>query len=227
MWLRSCRTYRPVSIVISAIALSVVSNSAAPSFASSFTSAGAITRAAAPSFLTSRLEVPDLGSFGFLHSMVRLLERERSRGRGKWSGWMATDWLRLQVATLGSSYRGAEVAATVIFSQQWLSPTLVAEGGHFSGGEAFSRVRVLTKSPYLDPSLIRGFSYSYQAAYAGLEWGGQTFALSVNVGVTRVENTYQRIPGAAASASNPQPVIQSSRSADVGPAGKLSLLIHL
>ncbi len=140
---------------------------------------------------------------------------------------MATDWLRLYVAPLGVSYRGAEIAATAILSQQWLSPTLAAEAGHFSGGDAFSRVRVLTKSPYLDPGLIRGFVYEYQAAYAGLEWGSRSFALSASVGLTRVENTYQSIPGAAAAASNPQPAVQSTRSADIGPAAKLALLIRM
>src|SRR5262249_5109183 len=112
-------------------------------------------------------------------------------------------------------------------SQRWLSPTLGVQAGHFSGGDAFSRVRVLTKSPYLDPGLIRGFVYDYQAAYAGLEWGTGSFALSATVGLTHVDNTYQTIPGAAAGASNPLPSVQSTRHTDIGPAAKLGLLIRI
>ena len=205
------------------MALSAVTASSPPSLLGSWTS----STSGAPSLITSYLRVPEVGDFDLLHSVTRLIERERARGRGKWSGWMATDWLRLHVAPLGVSYRGAEVAATAILSQQWLSPTLTAEVGHHSGGDAFSRVRVLTKSPYLDPGLIRGFAYEYQAAYAGLEWGSRNFALSASVGLTHVENTYQNIPGAAAAASNPLAAIQSSRSADIGPAAKLALLIRM
>jgi len=208
------------------MALSAVTASSPPSLLGSLTSSTAFT-GDPPSLITSHLRIPEVGDFDFLHSMARLIERERARGRGKWNGWMVTDWLRLHVALLGFSYRGAEVAATAILSQQWLSPTLTAEAGHFTGGDAFSRVRVLTKSPYLDPGLIRGFAYEYQAAYAGLEWGSRNFALSASVGLTHVENTYQNIPGAAAAASNPLAAIQSSRSADIGPAAKLALLIRM
>ena len=141
---------------------------------------------------------------------------------------MVTDWLRLQVATLGTSQRGAEIGATAILSQKWLSPTLAVQAGHFSGGDAFSRIRVLTQSPYLDPGLIRGFVYDYQAAYGGLEWGAQSFSLSASVGVTCVENTYQSIPGAAAAgASTAQSAIERSRSIGLGPAAKVGLLIRL
>jgi len=208
------------------MAFSAVTASSPPSLLSSWTSSTAFT-GGAPSLITSHLSIPEGGDFDFLHSVARFIERERARGRGKWSGWMATDWLRLHVALLSVSYRGAEVAATAILSQQWLSPTLTAEAGHFSGGDAFSRVRVLTKSPYLDPGLIRGFAYEYQAAYAGLEWGSRSFALSASVGLTRVENTYQNLAGAAAAASNPQAAIQVTRSADIGPAAKLALLIRM
>src|SRR5262249_20101897 len=208
------------------MALSAVTSSSPPSLQSSWTSTPAFT-SGPPSLITSYLRIPESGHFDFLHSVARFIERERARGRGKWSGWMATDWLRLQVALLGASYRGAEVAATALLSQQWLSPTLTAEAGHFSGGGAFSRVRVLTKSPYPGPGPIRGFTYEYQAAYAGLEWGSRSFALSASVGLTRVENTYQNIPGAAAAASNPLAAIQATRSADIGPAAKLALLIRM
>jgi hypothetical protein len=215
-----------VNFVFCAMALSVVSNSSEPSLLGSWTSAAAISSGAVVSLFTSHLSASDPSNFDLLQSFEHLMERERARGRGKFSGWMATDWLRLKIALIGGTQPGAEIGATAILSQQWLSPTLTAEAGHSSGGDAFSRVRVLTKSPYLDPSLIRGFVYDYQAAYGGIEWGAQSFALSLSVGVTRVENAYQSIASAAAGASNPSPVI-STRTADIGPAAKLALLIRM
>ena len=76
-------------------------------------------------------------------------------------------------------------------------------------------------------ALIRGFSYNFEAAYVGLELGAPSFAISVNLGLTRAENSYQSIQSAGAAASNPLPGIQSTRSTQIGPAGKLALLIRM
>jgi hypothetical protein len=104
---------------------------------------------------------------------------------------------------------------------------VTTEAGHSSGGDAFSRVRVLTKSPYLDPTPIRGCSYDYQAAYAGLELGAQSFAISINVGLLRAENAYLTIQSPEAAAFNPVPGVLCTRSAQLGPAANLALLIRM
>ncbi len=169
----------------------------------------------------------EMPTFDFAHSLGLLIQRENARGRGKWNGWMATDWLRLRVALMGGSHAGGEIGGTAILSQSWISPTITTEAGHSSGGDAFSRVRVLTKSPYLDPALIRGFSYEYQAAYAGLELGSQSFAISINLGLLRAENSYLNIQSPEAAAFNPVPGVQCTRSAQIGPAAKLALLIRM
>ncbi len=139
---------------------------------------------------------------------------------------MATDWLRLKIATMGGSHPGLEFGATAILSHAWISPTITAEAGQASG-DAFSRSRVLNKSPYLNPTLIRGFSYDYQAAYLGVELGAQNFAISFNVGMIRAENSYQNMQSAELAASNPVPGIQRTSSAQIGPAAKLALLIRM
>ncbi len=166
-------------------------------------------------------------TFDLVHSIGQWIETERARGRPKWNGWMATDWLRLKVATMGGPHGGSEIGATAILSNAWISPTLTTEAGQSSGGDAFSRVRVLTKSPYLDPALVRSFSYNYESAFLGLELGVQRLAISLNLGVTRAENLYQNIQSAEAAASNPLAAVQSTRSAQIGPAGKLAILIRL
>jgi hypothetical protein len=162
-----------------------------------------------------------------LESLHRMIERQAARGRGKWNGWMATDWLRLRVSLMGGSYAGFEFGATAILSQSWISPTFTTEAGQSSGGDAFSRTRIVTKSPYLNPTLIRGFSYDYEAAYLGVELGAQNFALSLNVGVMRADNSYQSLQSPELAASNPVPGILCTHSAQIGPAGKLALLIRM
>jgi hypothetical protein len=209
------------------IALSAVGNSSRPSLQSFWTVAATQSSWSEVSSFTPRASFSEIETFDFAHSVGVLIQRESARGRGKWSGWMATDWLRLRVALIGGSNAGAEIGATAILFQSWLSPTITTEAGHSSGGDAFSRVRVLTKSPYLDPALIRGFSYNYEAAYVGLELGAQRFAISVNLGLIRAENAYQSIQSTEAGASNPVPGIQCARNAQIGPAGKLALLLRM
>lgn len=209
------------------IALSAGSNSPRPSLQSFWTSTSTQSTSSGVSSFTPRVSLSEIETFDFVHSLGVLLQRESAPGRGKWNGWMATDWLRLRAALISGSNSGGEMGATAILSQSWLSPTITTEAGYSSGGDAFSRVRVLTKSPYLDPALIRGFSYNFEAAYVGLELGAPSFAISVNLGLTRAENSYQSIQSAGAAASNPLPGIQSTRSAQIGPAGKLALLIRM
>ena len=168
----------------------------------------------------------EIATFDFVQSLEIMLQLEAARGRGKWNGWMATDWLRLKIATMGGSHPGLEFGATAILSHAWISPTITAEAGQASG-DAFSRSRVLNKSPYLNPTLIRGFSYDYQAAYLGLELGARNFAISFNVGMIRAENAYQNMQGAELAASNPVPGIQCTRTAQIGPAAKLALSIRM
>jgi hypothetical protein len=209
------------------VALSAGSNSSRPSLQSFWISTATQSTSSGVSSFTPRASFSEIETFDFVHSLGVLIQRENARGRGMWNGWMATDWLRLRVALIGGSNSGAEMGATAILSHSWLSPTITTEAGRSSGGDAFSRVRVITKSPYLDPSLIRGFSYNYEAAYVGLELGVQSFAISVNLGLTRAEKSYQSIQSAEATTSNPFPGIQSTRSAQIGPAGKVALLIRM
>lgn len=128
---------------------------------------------------------------------------------------------------MGGSHTGVEIGATAILSQSWISPTITTEAGQSSGGDAFSRTRIVTKSPYLNPDLIRGVSYDYEATYVGLELGTQSFAVSLNVGVMRAENSYQSLQSPELAASNPVPGIQCTHSAQIGPAGKLALMIRM
>ncbi len=216
-----------MNCVLCIIALSAISNSSRLSLQSFWTSTAAQPTSSGISSFTPGASHSEIETFDFVHSLGVLMQRESARGRGKWNGWMATDWLRLRVATISGSNSGAEMGGTAILSHSWLSPTITAEAGRSSGGDAFSRVRVLTKSPYLDPALIRGFSYNYEAAYVGLELGAQSFAISLNMGLTRAENSYQSIQSAQTAVSNPFPGIQCTRSAQIGPAGKLALLIRM
>jgi hypothetical protein len=199
------------------IALSAVSNA-------TWTSAARQSSLSGVSSFTPRASFSKIKTFDFTDSLGTLIQRQRSRGRAKWTGWMATDWLRLRVAPLGGASAGGEIGATAILFQSWLSPTITTEAGHSSGRGAFTRFRVLTKSPYLDPALIRGFTYDYQATYVGLELGARSFAISVNLGLIRAENRYQ---SGDATAFNTISGIQNIRSAQIGPAGKLALLMRL
>jgi len=216
-----------VNSLLFVVALSVVGNSSEPSLRVLWASAASHSTASELSSFAPQGRFEGIPTFDFVHSLGLLVERQSARGRGKWNGWMATDWLRLHVALMGGSHSGGEVGGTAILSHSWLSPTVTAEAGHSSGGDAFSRVRVLTKSPYLDPALIRGYIYDYQAAYAGLELGAQSFAISINVGVLRAENAYLNIQSPEAAAFNPVPGVQCTRSAQLGPAAKLALLIRM
>lgn len=212
-----------MNCVLCLIALSAVSNSFRPSLQGFWTLPAARSSSSGVSSFTPRVGLSEIETFDFVHSLGVLIQRESARGRGKWNGWMAADWLRLRAAGIGGSSAGSEIGATAILSQSWLSPTITTEAGYSSGGDAFSRVRVLTKSPYLlDPALIRGFSYNFEAAYVGLELGAQSFAISVNLGLTRAENSYQSIQSAEAASSKP-----STGSVQIGPAGKLALLIRM
>jgi hypothetical protein len=216
-----------VNCIFCVVALSALSASSRPSLQGFWTSAVTTSSLPTPSSFAPQaggLEVP---TFDFARSMMLFIERERARGRGKWNGWMATDWLRLRAALIDGSHSGAEMGATAILSQSWISPTVTAEAGHSSGGDAFTRTRVISKSPYLDPALIRGFSYDYEAAYVGLELGAQNFAISINLGITRAENSYQSISSPESAAFNPMPGIQCTRTTQIGPAGKLALLIRI
>jgi hypothetical protein len=208
------------------VVISVVSNSTAPAPQASFRTSSQSTIFAL-SLFSSQASSSEVPTFDFLQSFQHLIQLEASRGRGKWNGWMATDWLRLKAALMGGSHTGIELGATAILSQSWISPTITAEAGQSSGGDAFSRTRIVNQSPYLNPNLIRGFSYDYQAAYLGLELGAQSFAVSFNVGVIRAENAYQNLQSPELAASNPVPEIQCTRSAQIGPAAKLALLIRM
>ena len=133
------------------IALSAGSNSPRPSLQSFWTSTSTQSTSSGVSSFTPRVSLSEIETFDFVHSLGVLLQRESAPGRGKWNGWMATDWLRLRAALISGSNSGGEMGATAILSQSWLSPTITTEAGYSSGGDAFSRVRVLTKSP--DPRL--------------------------------------------------------------------------
>ena len=214
-----------VNCLFWALALSLVTNASAPSFQGSWASSHATLFAG--SAFRPQASFPVIDTLDVLESLQMMIKLQAARGRGKWNGWMATDWLRLKMAVMGGSHAGVEFGATAILSRSWISPTFTIEAGQSSGGDAFSRTRILNKSPYLNPTLIRGFSYDYQAAYLGLELGAQNFAISFNVGMIRAENSYQNMQSAELAASNPVPGIQCTRTAQVGPAAKLALLIQM
>jgi len=140
---------------------------------------------------------------------------------------MATRWLRLRAASIGPSH-GTEAGATLILFQTWITPTLTAEAGHYSGGDAFSRIRAMTKSPYLDSSLQRSFNSDYQTGYLGIELGARDVAISINVGLTRALNSHQNIQsGLEVAPSKPVASVEDIRTAQIGPAAKIALVINL
>jgi hypothetical protein len=226
-WIQVCNTVGRVNILFSVVSLAVLNGASVPSFAGSWSQSIARSSWSVTSGYAPHLGISEMPTLDFVRSLALLIERERGRPRGKWNGWMPTEWLRLKAVTVAGSHSGAELGSTALLWSSWISPTLTAEVGHYSGGDAFSRIRVLTQSPYLDPSLVRAQSFDYQAVYAGLELGTQSFAISFELGLTRAENAYQNIQPAEAAASNPVPPVQSARITQIGPAGKLALSIRL
>lgn len=140
---------------------------------------------------------------------------------------MATRWLRLRAASIGGAH-GTEAGATLILFQSWITPTLTAEAGHYSGRDTFSRIRALTKSPYLDSSLQRSFNSDYQTGYFGIELAARHVAISINVGLTRAQNSNQSIQSALeVTPSKPVASVEDIRTAQIGPAAKIALVISL
>src|SRR5260370_31934321 len=97
---------------------------------------------------------------------------------------MATPWLRLHVSTLDGSHSGIDAGASVLLFQGWIQPTLSIDGGRCSGGDISSIVRGLTRSPRINPALLRGFAYEYTRAHAGVETSTDRVPFSVNLVAT-------------------------------------------
>jgi hypothetical protein len=141
---------------------------------------------------------------------------------------MATRWLRLHVATLEGSHSGVDAGATFILFQGWIRPTLSIDGGHTSGGDISSLVRILTRTPNRNADLLRGFGYDYTGAYAGVELSNDRVALSLNLGVTRAKYSIQDIQGAL-EAVTPRGASPSElpSSPQLSPAARLVLLVRI
>jgi hypothetical protein len=161
-----------------------------------------------------------------LSSLSLLFQRRRWNNSKNWNGWMPTPWLRLRAASVGGSRHGSEGGATLIFSPGWITATFTTEAGHYTGGDAFSRLRSLAKSPHLDASPLRSFNLDYQVSYFGIELNNGLVAFSINVGLTRAEYS-QRNVQSIEEFSKPIAKPEESRSAQIGPAAKLALLINL
>jgi hypothetical protein len=140
---------------------------------------------------------------------------------------MATPWLRLRAASTGGSRNGSEAGATLIFCPSWITPTLTAEAGHYSGGDAFSRIRALAKSPHLDANPLRSFNLDFQTTYLGLELNTGRAALSINVGFARAEYWQRNVQGTFENSTKAVARIEETRNAQIAPAAKLALLIDL
>lgn len=139
---------------------------------------------------------------------------------------MATPWLRLRASSIGGSRHGSEAALTLVFSPSWITPILTAEAGHYTGGDAFSRLRSLAKSPHLDASPLRSFNLDYQISYLGLEVHNGPIALSINVGLARADYSQRNVQSIEES-TKPVSRPEENRTAQIGPAAKLALLIQL
>jgi hypothetical protein len=141
---------------------------------------------------------------------------------------MPTPWLRLHVATLEGSHSGLDAGATFILCQGWIRPTLSIDGGHTSGGDISSLVRILTRTPNRNADLLRGFGYDYTGAYAGVELSNDRIALSLNLGVTRAKYSIQDIQGAL-EAVTPHGAATSElpSTPQLSPAARLVLLVRL
>ncbi len=160
------------------------------------------------------------------HTLGNLWRRVGNTGSGK--GWMATPWLRLHVSTLEGSHSGIDAGASVLLFQGWIQPTLSIDGGRCSGGDISSMVRVLTRSPRMNPALLRGFAYEYTSAYAGVEMSNDRVALSINLGVTRAKYASQDIQGALEAVTphgaSPSELASPPR---LSPAARLVLLVRI
>lgn len=167
-------------------------------------------------------------TFDLDHSIGDLWRRINSDNTETGKGWMATRWLRLHVATLEGSHSGVDAGASFILFQGWIQPTLSIDGGHYSGGDISSMVRILTRSPRMNTGLMRGFAYDYTSAYAGVELSNDRIALSVNLGVTRAKAAAQDIQGAL-EAGTPHGTSSSELGSPprLGPAARLVLLVRI
>jgi len=176
--------------------------------------------------LANRFSNPS--TFDLDHSIGDLWRRINSNNTGTGKGWMATRWLRLHVATLEGSHSGVDAGASFILFQGWIQPTLSIDGGHYSGGDISSMVRILTRSPRMNTGLMRGFAYDYTSAYAGVELSNDRIALSVNLGVTRAKAAAQDIQGAL-EAGTPHGTSSSELGSPprLGPAARLVLLVRI
>jgi hypothetical protein len=178
--------------------------------------------------LGNTVEIPENPTLDLDHSLELLFRRRRWGSSGNWSGWMVNRWLRLRAATIGGSHTGTEAGATLIMFQSWIAPTLTAEAGHYSGGDAISRIRSLTNSPYLDATPLRSFNLDYQTAYLGLELNAGRVAISISVGLTRVQYSSPSFQGPFEVATFKQlDSTHDLRTAQIAPAAKLAVLIDL
>lgn len=140
---------------------------------------------------------------------------------------MPTPWLRLRAESIGGSH-GTEAGATLIMFQSSITPTVTVEAGHYCGGDAFSKIRLLNKSPHMDPSLQRSFNSNYQIGYFGVELSAGRIAISINAGLTRAQNSNQSIQKALeVTPSKPVASVEDIRTGQIGPAAKVALVIKL
>ena len=176
---------------------------------------GIVNRVANPSILDLDHSIGDLW---------RRITTVNSAGKG----WMATPWLRLHVTTLEGSHSGVDASASFIPFQGWIRPVLSIDGGHCSGGDISSMVRILTRSPHRNAALLRGFAYDYTSAYAGMELSNARIALAVNFGVTRAQYSTQDIQGAL-EAVTPHGTSTSELATTprLSPAAKLVFLVRI
>jgi len=167
-------------------------------------------------------------TFNLDHSIGNLWRRISSDNPHTGKGWMATRWLRLHVATLEGSHSGVDAGATFILFQGWIRPTLSIDGGHTSGGDISSLVRILTRSPNRNAALLRGFAYDYTGAYAGVELSNERIALSVNLGVTRAKYSIQDLQGALEAVTPHGTSTSELASAPrLSPAARLVLIVRI
>jgi len=165
------------------------------------------------------IEVSQRRNFDLNRSLALLFQQRKGDYRD-WNGWMVMPWLRLRAASIGGSHSGTEADATLILAQSPITPTLTAETGHYSGGDAVARIRMLTQRSWIDATPFRSFKLEYQAGYLGAELTGRRASLSVNVGLTRAQYSNQGSQGTFAKS-------QDFLTAQTSPAVKFALSIEL
>jgi hypothetical protein len=155
-----------------------------------------------------------------LNRSLTLLFQQKKGGSRDWNGWMVMPWLRLRAASIGGSHSGTEADATLILAQTPITPTLTAETGHYGGGDAFARIRMLTQRSWIDATPFRSLKLEYQTGYLGAELTGRQASLSINVGLTRAQYSNQSSQGTFEKSKD-------FLTAQIGPALKFALSIEL